>query len=130
MERLRTELRFAGVLNTSIPRGNLARKTASVAKPSAQEEPVPPVEEDEKPSSAKPFDPFSIHTTNIYKKDGADGLLAALSAISDTAQLKSMVTAQRIPVAGVDEMTDADTLRTSIVAAVADRIADRKAAAS
>lgn len=132
LERLRTEVRFAGVLNANIPRGTLVSRTPARAT-SAPRQVAKKTPCEEKPSvtvDAQPFDPYAIHTTNIFKSDGADGLLKALESITDTAHLKSMVSAQRIPVADVEGIDDASTLRTSIVDAVGQRIADRKAAAS
>ena len=132
IQRLCSEVRYAGVLNKSIPRGRLARKTAPVGKPqsSPTEEVLPVAEAMEPPVDAKPFDPYAIHTTNVYKSDGANGLLVALETVADIAHLKSIISAQRIPVTDVDDIEDPKALRASIVDAVARRIADRKAAAS
>lgn len=129
LERLRNEVRFAGVLNTCIPRGNLARKTSKsrITQP-AESTRSAAIARNGK--SDAPFDPFSVHTTNVYKKEGADGLMTALAAIDCPAHLKSMVLAQRIPVSDLDSLEDAEALRAHIVTAVAERIADRKAAAS
>lgn len=137
LERLCTEISSAWVRNGCIPRGALNRKVPASRHTASTPEPKPETAKTNTKATAAPekapskrFDPFSVHTINVYKKEGADGLRSALERIGNTDHLKSMVTAQRIPVSGLDKINDAETLRATIVTAVAERISDRKAAAS
>jgi len=137
LERLQAEVKFAGVLNTKIPRGNLARKTppagkTKTARKATSAAPSTPKEAEEKKEAPAdiPFDPYAIHTTNVFKQEGAEGLKSALDAISNPEHLKSMITAQRIPVKDFDTGADMDVLRNQVVDAVGSRIADRKAASN
>jgi hypothetical protein len=84
-----------------------------------------------KPAAAKPaaaFDPFAFSAIVVLTKQGPDGLLAKLSAITEPADLKAIAKAQHIALP--PSAQTADELRTALVTGTAARIADRQAATS
>ncbi len=83
--------------------------------------PAPPVAAPE----AKPFDPFAFSLVVVLTKDGRDGLMQELEAIESEADLRALAKAQHIPIPA-----DLDAVRSAITVGTAERIADRRAAAS
>lgn len=84
------------------------------------------------PTEPAAFDPYAIGLVPTYQRQGPDGLRAKLAGIADVGDLRKMARAQQIvlPIELRAGEADADAVRDGIVAAVAKRIADRRAAAS
>lgn len=74
------------------------------------------------------FDPHAFSLIVVMTKFGAEGLQAKLEAIDNVEHLKALARAQHV---AVDVAADQpDQLRAAIIAGTAQRIADRRAAAS
>lgn len=84
------------------------------------------------PASAPNFDPYAFGLVPVYQREGREGLIARLAAVSDPAHLRLLAQKQQISLRAELRSGDiaADVLREAIVAAVEKRIADRRAAAS
>jgi hypothetical protein len=93
-----------------------AAKTASAAKP------TPP------PTAAASFDPHAFSVIVVMTRQGADGLKRKLETIESPEHLRALARAQHIAIDSSLEQPAA--LRAAIVAGTAQRIADRRAAAS
>jgi hypothetical protein len=79
-------------------------------------------------AKAEPFNPYRFSALVVLAKQGRSGLLKRLQEIKSAENLRAFAEAQHVPVdAKVKKMDD---IRKSIVAAVEQRLADRKAAAS
>jgi hypothetical protein len=100
----------------------------AIASPDA---PVAPGTSVDAEAEAKPFDAYAIGLIPTFQREGGDGLLAKLSDISSIDNLRKMARAQQVALPA--ELRGPDTtiedIRAAIVAAVAKRIADRRAAA-
>ena len=103
------------------------------ALPASRSKPAPVVE---KPVLAAPtpapdttaFDPHVFSLIVVMTKLGAQGLQARLETIDNVEHLKALARAQHV---AVDAAADQpDQLRAAIIAGTAQRIADRRAAAS
>ncbi|MEO0618595.1 MAG: hypothetical protein AAFZ01_04880 [Pseudomonadota bacterium] len=126
---IKKEVRRLGVVKSADPRGRKkAGSTPAAAEPRLQD--VPP--EEPQPTTPKPcFNPYAIHTINVYKSDGREGLIAALGDVESLDNLKAMVKAQRVPVGeAFDTSDDLVSARAMVADAVAKRVSDRKAAAT
>ncbi len=96
--------------------------------------PAPQDRTDPQPASeptAEPFDPYCIGLVPVYQREGRDGLLTKLGAISSSDHLRQIARVQKIVLpqdlrSGEHEPA---VLRNAITDAVARRIADRRAAA-
>ncbi|MEL6287452.1 MAG: hypothetical protein AAFQ35_01610 [Pseudomonadota bacterium] len=117
---IKAEVRFAGVLNTAIPRGHLVRRVPAAPEESDAISAANEVE--------KKFDPFSIHTLNLAKRGGVDAVREALVDITHLDQLAQIAVAQRLAIAPFDPGTPLEDAREAIATAAAQRVADRKAA--
>ncbi len=75
------------------------------------------------------FDPFAFGLIPIFKREGAKGLAARLEEIGNVENLRAMAKAQQIvlPRDVRRGEADIDTVRTAVLAAVEQRITDRKA---
>jgi hypothetical protein len=79
-------------------------------------------------AQAEPFNPYRFSALVVLAKQGRGGLLKRLQEIKSAENLRAFAEAQHVPVdAKVKKMDD---IRKAIVAAVEQRLADRKAAAS
>jgi len=97
-----------------------AGKSARAAAPQA----AAPAMETTEPA----FDPHAFSLVVVMTKQGADGLRGRLEAIDSVAHLKALARAQHVAIdAAIDSPAD---LRAAIIAGTAQRIADRRAAAS
>jgi hypothetical protein len=77
---------------------------------------------------ASSFDPYAIGAVVTLQRHGPDGLLSRLSAITRVEDLVTLAAAQNLSLkAG---WASADELRTAIVACAAQRLDERRAAAS
>lgn len=78
--------------------------------------------------SAPLFDPYAFSAVVTLERDGRDALLMRLETIESAEHLRQIAEAQHLSV----DLTckDPATLRLAIVAAAAERIADRRAASS
>jgi len=78
------------------------------------------------------FDPHAFGLVPVFQREGRDGLLAKLAAVTTAGNLRKMARTQQIslpePMRAGDDVA-LDDLRSAIADAVARRIADRKAAA-
>jgi hypothetical protein len=79
------------------------------------------------PALASTFDPFAFSVVVVLTKQGRDGLMAKLAAVTTVADLKAIAKAQHIAVPATGTI---DELRLAIVDGTAARIADRQAASS
>ena len=94
-------------------RSQIAQSKAAEAKPS---------------SGGNGFDPYAFSATVVLAKTGRDGLIKRLTDIKTAEHLKIFADAQHL---GIDRnLSKADELRTAIVTAAEQRLADRRAAAS
>lgn len=77
------------------------------------------------------FDAYVFGLTPVYQREGRDGLLGRLEAITAVADLRAMAKAQQIvlPAEFRSGEVEVGALRSAIADAVARRIADRRAAA-
>ncbi len=84
-------------------------------------------------ASAKeaPFDPYAIGLVPTYQREGAEGLAAKLAEVTALDDLRKMARLQQVALPAELRAPDADieAVRAAIVAAVARRIANRRAAA-
>jgi hypothetical protein len=79
-------------------------------------------------AQAEPFNPYRFSALVVLAKQGRGGLLKRLQEIKSAENLRAFAEAQHVPVdAKVKKMDD---IRKAIIAAVEQRLADRKAAAS
>ena len=74
------------------------------------------------------FDPHAFSLVVVMTKHGAEGLRGRLEAIDSVAHLKALARAQHVVIDGAIDSPAA--LRAAIIAGTAQRIADRRAAAS
>lgn len=74
------------------------------------------------------FDPHAFSLIVVMTKQGAAGLQAKLDAIDSAEHLKALARAQHVAIDGAGDRPD--QLRAAIIAGTAQRIADRRAAAS
>ncbi len=82
----------------------------------------------EVPSTEPAFDPHAFSLIVVMTKQGAAGLDAKLKAIESADQLRALARAQHVAIdASVSALAE---LRAAIIAGTAQRIADRRAAAS
>ncbi|HVJ77844.1 MAG TPA: hypothetical protein VM620_08420 [Hyphomicrobium sp.] len=84
----------------------------------------------EKPAKAQaePFNPYRFSALVVLAKQGRSGLLKRLQEIKSAENLRAFAEAQHVPVDA--KVKRLDDIRKAIVAAVEQRLADRKAAAS
>ena len=88
----------------------------------------------EAPVAAKPepppstFDPYAFSLTVLLKRSGRKALLARLEAIHSAGDLRRLAEAQHVAVPA--DISDLAQLRAAIIDGTAQRIADRRAAAS
>lgn len=77
------------------------------------------------------FDAFAIGLVPTFQREGRDGLIAKLAAVTSVDHLRKMARAQQIVLPEALRQGDAaaDDLRSAIADSVGKRIADRKAAA-
>ena len=83
---------------------------------------------DERHARAENFNPYIFSAIVVLAKHGRDGLLKRLQEIKSADNLRAFAEAQHVPVEPSIKRTD--DIRRAIVAAVEQRLADRKAAAS
>jgi hypothetical protein len=118
--------RFDRDLSHMRVRQHAALKTAGEqpSPPEVSAAPVPAV------AAAAPaaFDPHAFSLIVVMTKQGAEGLRRRLEAIDSVEHLKALARAQHVAVEAT--LDDAAQLRSAIVAGTAQRIADRRAAAS
>jgi hypothetical protein len=81
-----------------------------------------------KAAASVAFDPFAFSVVALYAKKGKLVLEAKLADIHDAGNLRAIADAQHLGIAA--DVTEAQALRTAIVAGAERRMADRKAAAS
>jgi len=83
------------------------------------------------PASASGFDPYVFGLVPVFQREGRDGLIGRLAAISRIEDLRQMAKTQQIvlPAEMRQGPADARSLRVAIADAVDKRIADRRAAA-
>ena len=116
------------------------RATATVRPAAATPAPapaMPPAAPAAKPAAGAPistsdeFDAFAIGLVPTFQREGRDGLIAKLGAISSLDNLRKTARAQQIVLPEAMRQGDVaiETLRAAIADAVAKRIADRRAAA-
>ncbi len=87
-----------------------------------------PEHEPDAPPAAPPFDPHAFSLIVVMTKQGAAGLDAKLKAIDNADHLRALARAQHV---AIDTSVNAlPELRAAIIAGTAQRIADRRAAAS
>ncbi len=75
-----------------------------------------------------PFDPHAFSLVVVMSKQGAEGLSQRLAAIADPVHLRAIGKAQHIAVD--DALQSPADIQAALVAGTAQRIADRRAAAS
>lgn len=80
------------------------------------------------PASDAPFDPFAFSVMVVLAKFGKDALAKRLADITSADDLRALAEAQHLAVNA--NLKKPEDLRKAIVAATAQRLADRKAAAS
>ncbi len=80
------------------------------------------------PDGAKPFNPYTFSAMVVLAKTGHEGLMKRLGDIDNVDNLKALADAQHLAIG--DAVTSIEELRSAIVAAAEQRLADRKAAAS
>ena len=78
--------------------------------------------------AAAPFDPYAFSLMVVLAKTGKDGLAKRLAEIKTAEHLRALAEAQHLAVNTA--LKKPEDLRKAIVAATAQRLADRKAAAS
>jgi hypothetical protein len=81
------------------------------------------------PSSEPAFDPFIFGLVPVFKREGAEGLRAKLDEILSVDDLRAMAKAQQIILPKDIRRGEVavDTVRQAVLAAVEQRISDRKA---
>jgi hypothetical protein len=116
---------------TSPKSGATAKTRGKKAGVQAVAAPATPVASAPPPASAAPFDPYVVALVPVMQREGADSLVAKLTAIGDTDKLRRIARAQQIalPAEMKSDAVDVATLAAAITQGVAKRIADRKAAA-
>jgi hypothetical protein len=80
------------------------------------------------PAQGRAFNPYLFSALVVLAKSGRDGLMKRLQEIKSAEHLRAFAEAQHVPVGRKVKRTD--DIRKAIVAAVEQRLADRKAAAS
>ncbi|MBU1210049.1 MAG: hypothetical protein KJ587_02105 [Alphaproteobacteria bacterium] len=105
---------------------------APLAKPAASgvaETPAPPLANPTVPAPDVAFDPFVFGLVPVFKREGAEGLSARLNGIGDIESLRAMAKAQQIvlPREVRRGATSLEAVRSAILAAVDQRVSDRKA---
>lgn len=80
------------------------------------------------PPAVAPFNPYQFSAVAVMTRGGPEALLARLAQITEPANLRKFASAQHIAVSA--DITAVDDLRRAIVDGAAQRIADRRAAAS
>jgi len=126
-----------GLAPTDGAAGDTAAATAgptAQTTPGAQAaaQPLPSQPPQAPPESAAGFDPYAFGLVPTFQREGATGLATKLNAITTVDDLRKMARAQQIALPADIRRgnVDAQAVRAAIVAAVAKRIADRRAAAS
>jgi len=79
-------------------------------------------------ADAPAFDPYAFSLAALLKRSGRKALLARLQAIESAANLRRLAEAQHVAIPA--EISDPDQLRHAIADGTAQRLADRRAAAS
>ena len=116
-----------------------ARRHVSLQAPAAMPEvaggavaeveaPDEPAEAADAAPSPPPFDPHSFSLIVVMTRQGAKGLMDRLAAIESAEDLRQLARAQHVAIEA--ELETAGELRQAIVEGTAQRIADRRAAAS
>lgn len=79
--------------------------------------------------AAGSFDPFVFGLVPVFKREGVDGLATRLGEIDDVENLRAMAKAQQIVLPRDVRRGDApiEAVRTAVLAAVEQRVTDRKA---
>jgi hypothetical protein len=88
----------------------------------------PPVASAPAPAAA-PFDPFAFSAVVVLTKTGPEGLMQRLAEVGPVEHLRQLAEAQHLAVDPA-QLDSADEWRRAIVEAAAQRIANRRAAAS
>lgn len=105
-----------------------ASAAASAAAPRGEAPVTPAIPEPAPPAVVTAFDPYAFSAVVVLTKAGKDGLLKRLAAIDRPEHLRKLADAQHLAVdASLSSTAD---LRTAIVKAAEQRIANRRAAAS
>lgn len=128
--------RSPGVVRTPQPPSPVAPRMPQASTPppapdaAATTAPAPIAAPPSPPASAD-SDPFAVKLVPVFQREGREGLLVQLAAISDVEHLRRIAKAQQIVLPQTLRSGDAapDTVREAIADAVARRIADRRAAA-
>jgi hypothetical protein len=121
VSQLRVRQHVALTKATSAERSAPTAPTPVTAAPAA---PVPPIVA---PAPAT-FDPHAFSLIVVMTKQGEAGLQARLETIASAEHLRALARAQHVAIdAALDQPA---ALRTAIIAGTAQRIADRRAAAS
>jgi hypothetical protein len=102
--------------------------TPEVAGGAVAEAPDEPAEAADAAPSPPPFDPHSFSLIVVMTRQGAKGLMDRLAAIESAEDLRQLARAQHVAIEA--ELETAGELRQAIVEGTAQRIADRRAAAS
>ena len=100
--------------------------TPVIAAPAQPAVPMPPAAP--AASSPAPFDPHAFSLIVVMTRQGADGLKRTLETIGEADHLRALAKAQHVAIDAA--LTEPADLRTAIIAGTAQRIADRRAAAS
>ncbi len=79
-------------------------------------------------ADAPAFDPYAFSLAALLKRSGRKALMARLQAIESAANLRRLAEAQHVAIPA--EISDPDQLRHAIADGTAQRLADRRAAAS
>ncbi len=90
--------------------------------------PAPDAATAPEPASALAFDPYAFSVVVVLTKSGKDGLMKRLAAIERPEHLRKLADAQHLAVDGA--LSSTAELRSAIVKAAEQRIANRRAAAS
>ncbi|MGE0626503.1 MAG: hypothetical protein AB7O43_01665 [Hyphomicrobiaceae bacterium] len=108
-----------------------AGDATGVREPDASDHAAQTSAPDVKPETRAPFDPYSIGLVPVFQREGRDGLIGRLTAVSTAGHLRQLAKAQQIVLPQDMRSGDVDLseLRAAIADAVARRIADRRAAA-
>jgi hypothetical protein len=122
--------KFDAELSHMRARNHPALNAGAAAQPAADNDATAPA----KPATAPPalaepaFDPHAFSLIVVMTRQGPDGLKARLEAIDNAEHLRALARAQHV---AIDTALDQPAaLRTAIIAGTAQRIADRRAAAS
>lgn len=107
-------------------RSRAARQPTPVAAP--KPEPGRGANEDAVAAASPAFDPYAFSLAALLKRSGRKALLARLESIGSAADLYRLAEAQHVAVPA--ELSDLPQLRRAIADGTAQRLADRRAAAS